>query len=76
MNEPDQIDQMSEEEVREELRKVLTVCIPMLKWKRSLLIEALEVADEALALIEDTGHGVHMDNISSARGVIATILTK
>jgi hypothetical protein len=30
------------------------------------LREALEAADECLALIEDVGHGAHMDNVTKA----------
>lgn len=30
--------------------------------------EALEVADECLALIEDVGHGAHVENVTAARG--------
>lgn len=33
--------------------------------------EALEAADECLALIEDVGHGAHMDNVTVARGIVA-----
>jgi hypothetical protein len=34
------------------------------------LAEALEASDECLALIEDVGHGAHMNNVSVARGVV------
>lgn len=40
------------------------------------LREALEVADECLALIEDAGHGAMSDNVTSARGVIDKTLNK
>lgn len=36
--------------------------------------EALEVADECLALIEDVGHGAHMDNVTAARVKIQAAL--
>lgn len=36
--------------------------------------EALEAADECLALIEDAGHGAHMDNVTVARGIVARAL--
>lgn len=36
--------------------------------------EALEVADECLALIEDVGHGAHVENVTAARGVIERAL--
>lgn len=32
--------------------------------------EALDVADECLALIEEVGHGAMSDNVTAARGVI------
>lgn len=35
--------------------------------REATLKEALEVADECLALIEDVGHGAHMDNVTAAR---------
>jgi hypothetical protein len=38
------------------------------------LREALEVADETLALIEDVGHGARMDNVTAARRVILDAL--
>jgi hypothetical protein len=38
------------------------------------LLEALEAADECLALLEDVGHGAHMDNVTVARGIIAKVL--
>ena len=36
---------------------------------------ALEVADESLALIEDVGHGAMSDNVTCARGVIDDVLS-
>jgi hypothetical protein len=38
------------------------------------LREALEAADECLALIEDVGHGAHMDNVTVARGIVTNAL--
>lgn len=34
------------------------------------LAEALEASDECLALIEDVGHGAHINNVSVARGSV------
>ena len=39
------------------------------------LAEALEAADECLALIEDVGHGAHMDNVTVARGLITKAMS-
>ena len=39
------------------------------------LSEALEAADECLALIEDVGHGAHMDNVTVARGIITKAMS-
>lgn len=36
--------------------------------------EALEAADECLALIEDVGHGAITDNVSVARGMVLRAL--
>ena len=49
MSEPDQLDQMSESELREELRKVLTVCIPTLKWKRDVAVGQCDETARKLA---------------------------
>jgi len=38
------------------------------------LAEALEASDECLALIEDVGHGAHMNNVSVARGYVQEAL--
>ncbi len=38
------------------------------------LAEALEASDECLALIEDVGHGAHMNNVSVARGSVQKAL--
>ena len=38
------------------------------------LREALEAADECLALIEDVGHGALMDNVTVARGIVTKAL--
>jgi hypothetical protein len=37
--------------------------------------EALEAADECLALIEDVGHGACMDNVTVARGIITKAMS-
>lgn len=37
-------------------------------------LEALEVADECLALIEDVVHGAMSDNVTSARGIVLTAI--
>lgn len=39
------------------------------------LAEALEASDECLALIEDVGHGAHINNVSVARGSVQEALT-
>lgn len=39
------------------------------------LAESLEASDECLALIEDVGHGAHMNNVSVARGSVQEALT-
>jgi hypothetical protein len=39
------------------------------------LREALEVADEILALIEDVGHGALSENVTAARRVIIDALS-
>ena len=39
------------------------------------LSEALEAADECLALIEDVGHGAHVDNVTVARGIITKAMS-
>ena len=36
--------------------------------------EALEVADECLALIEDVGHGAMAENVTASRGAILRAL--
>ena len=38
--------------------------------------EALEVADECLALIEDVGHGAMSDNVTVARGIVLAALSQ
>ena len=38
------------------------------------LREALEAADECLALIEDVCHGAMMDNVTVARGIVTKAL--
>lgn len=38
------------------------------------LAEALEASDECLSLIEDVGHGAHMNNVSVARGAVQQAL--
>jgi hypothetical protein len=40
----------------------------------TVMKEALEAADECLALIEDVGHGAHMDNVTVARGIVLRAL--
>jgi hypothetical protein len=38
--------------------------------------EALEAADECLALIEDVGHGSMADNVTVARGIVLAALSQ
>jgi len=38
--------------------------------------EALEAADECLALIEDVGHGAMSDNVTVARGIVLAALSQ
>lgn len=38
--------------------------------------EALEAADECLALIEDVGHGSMSDNVTVARGIVLAALSQ
>ena len=38
--------------------------------------EALEAADECLALIEDVGHGAMADNVTVARGIVLAALSQ
>ena len=38
--------------------------------------EALEAADECLALIEDVGHGAISDNVTVARGIVLAALSQ
>jgi hypothetical protein len=38
------------------------------------LLEALEASDECLALIEDVGHGAHMDNVTVTRKIVTDAL--
>ncbi len=38
------------------------------------MAEALEASDECLSLIEDVGHGAHMNNVSVARGAVQQAL--
>jgi len=40
------------------------------------MFEALEAADECLALIEDVGHGAHMDNVTVARKIVLDAIAK
>ena len=47
-------------------------CVERRKMKA--MREALEAADECLALIEDVGHGAHMDNVTVAREIVARAL--
>jgi hypothetical protein len=46
-----------------------------LECEISTLREALEVADETLALIEDVGHGALSENVTAARRVIIDALS-
>lgn len=39
------------------------------------LCEALEAADECLALIEDVGHGAMMDNVTVARQIVQSAIS-
>ena len=39
------------------------------------LAAALEASDECLSLIEDVGHGAHMNNVSVARGAVQQAIT-
>lgn len=43
--------------------------------QRDSLIEALEAADECLALIEDVGHGAMMDNVTVARRIVLSAIS-
>lgn len=45
------------------------------RQKARHLIEALEAADECLALIEDVGHGAHMDNVTVARRIVLSAIS-
>lgn len=45
-----------------------------LERRLNMQLEALEVADECLALIEDVGHGAMSDNVTSARGIVLTAI--
>lgn len=47
-------------------------CVERRKMKA--MREALEAADECLALIKDVGHGAHMDNVTVARGIVSRAL--
>ena len=38
--------------------------------------EALEAADECLALIEDVGHGAMADNVTVGRGIVLAALAQ
>ena len=38
--------------------------------------QALEAADECLALIEDVGHGAMSDNVTVARGIVLAALSQ
>ena len=40
------------------------------------MLRALEAADECLALIEDVGHGAHMDNVTVARKIVLDAIAK
>ena len=40
----------------------------------SHILDALEAADECLALIDDVGHGAHMDNVTIARKSVTSAL--
>jgi hypothetical protein len=39
------------------------------------MLEALEAADECLALIEDVGHGAMMDNVAVARRMVLSAIS-
>jgi hypothetical protein len=43
--------------------------------KTAHLIDALEAADECLALIEDVGHGAMMDNVTVARRIVLSAIS-
>jgi hypothetical protein len=45
------------------------------RQKTAHLIEALEAADECLALIEDVGHGSMMDNVTVARRIVQSAIS-
>lgn len=62
-------DPVSAEFARQLERELITV-----KALADRLAEALEASDECLALIEDVGHGAHMNNVSVARGSVQQAL--
>ena len=61
---------------RDEARKIAACSrCDRLALRVAHLSEALEAADERLALIEDVGHGAHVDNVTVARGIIAKAMS-
>jgi len=53
-------------------RRSVAACSRCAEWKQlaERLGEALEAADECLALIEDAGHAAHTYNVTVARGIV------
>ena len=50
--------------------------IAKLSFRLNVQREALEAADECLALIEDVGHGTMSDNVTIARGIVLAALSR
>jgi len=40
------------------------------------ILRALEAADECLALMEDVGHGPHMDKVTATRTIVLDAIAK
>ena len=54
---------------------VLAFNLQEVTTQRDRLAEALEAADECLALIEDVGHGAMSDNVTAARRIVLQALS-
>jgi hypothetical protein len=78
--------ELTSQEIRT-IRAVLTAILPpnvkadsdfcrKLEIRLNVQREALEAADECLALIEDVGHGAMMDNVTVARGIVLAALSQ
>lgn len=58
-----------------DLESALELC-RMLETRLNVQKEALEAADECLALIEDVGHGAMVENVTTARSIVLAALAQ